>query len=202
MFENIDEKSVLPTTAAEDIFGDMENTGSTRSAPPSVPVPPTLEPPIRVAPTLPPLPRPIKRAGGGKRVLIIVGVAILVLGGVGGAYWWLTRPASPVVEPVKPPQPQPELSPVPLPVPTPEPTPEVVDSDSDGLPDTEELSLGTNPQNIDSDSDGLFDRDEVRVYQTDPLNPDTDGDTFSDGTEVQNGYNPKGQGKLLELPSS
>ncbi|MFA5886386.1 MAG: hypothetical protein WC863_01255 [Patescibacteria group bacterium] len=51
-------------------------------------------------------------------------------------------------------------------------------------------------QNIDSDSDGLTDYQEVNVYQTDPLNRDSDGDSYSDGEEVKNGYDPKGPGKL------
>lgn len=48
---------------------------------------------------------------------------------------------------------------------------------------------------IDSDLDGLTDEQE-KFYGTDPLNPDTDGDGYNDGSEVQSGYNPKGQGKL------
>jgi hypothetical protein len=31
------------------------------------------------------------------------------------------------------------------------------------------------------------------------LNADTDGDGYSDGTEVVNGYNPNGTGKLLDF---
>jgi len=73
------------------------------------------------------------------------------------------------------------------------------DTDHDGLTDTEETALGTNINNSDSDSDGLYDREEARVYKTDPLNPDTDGDTFLDGGEVKNGFNPKGAGKLYDI---
>ncbi|MEK7496643.1 MAG: hypothetical protein AAB657_01930 [Patescibacteria group bacterium] len=75
-----------------------------------------------------------------------------------------------------------------------------IDQDSDGLTDAEEQTVGTDPLKPDTDSDGLFDREEVKVYLTDPLKADTDGDTFADGVEIQNGYNPKGDGKLLELP--
>lgn len=77
---------------------------------------------------------------------------------------------------------------------------EITDSDGDGLMDGEEERQGTNPNNSDSDSDGLFDREEVRVYKTDPLNPDTDADGYRDGDEVKNGYNPNGAGKIYELP--
>lgn len=47
----------------------------------------------------------------------------------------------------------------------------------------------------DSDHDGLPDPVE-QVYGTDPLNPDTDNDTYLDGDEVSKGYNPKGDGTL------
>lgn len=73
----------------------------------------------------------------------------------------------------------------------------VVDSDKDGLPDSEEGRLGTNPLKTDSDGDTLSDFDEVNVYGTDPLKVDTDGDSFSDGSEVSKGYNPRGSGKLM-----
>lgn len=74
----------------------------------------------------------------------------------------------------------------------------VRDSDGDGLLDTEESGLGTDPEQLDSDGDGLNDRQEIRVYQTDPNNPDTDGDTFSDGDEVRNFFDPNGPGKMID----
>jgi len=64
------------------------------------------------------------------------------------------------------------------------------DSDDDGLLDSEEFDLSTNPQKSDSDDDGLADGDEVKIYKSDPLLPDTDGDTFTDGREVAGGYSP------------
>ncbi|MBP9827674.1 hypothetical protein KBC55_00795 [Patescibacteria group bacterium] len=77
----------------------------------------------------------------------------------------------------------------------------VIDSDGDGLSNDEEMELGTSINNPDSDNDGLGDREEIQVYKTNPLNPDTDGDTYSDGVEVQGGYNPNGEGKLLQVPT-
>lgn len=71
------------------------------------------------------------------------------------------------------------------------------DTDGDGLRDTEERTLGTNPSQSDTDADELSDWDEVRVYRTDPLNADTDGDTYTDGAEVRNNYSPTGPGRLL-----
>lgn len=41
----------------------------------------------------------------------------------------------------------------------------------------------------DADQDGLTDEEES-VYGTDPNNSDTDGDGYSDGTEVSSGYDP------------
>ncbi len=76
---------------------------------------------------------------------------------------------------------------------------ENADADKDGLLDTEENVLGTNPGKVDSDDDGLFDREEVRIYKTDPLKSDTDSDGFMDGEEVKSGYNPKGDGKLYRI---
>ena len=73
------------------------------------------------------------------------------------------------------------------------------DSDRDGLSDDEEEALGMNINSVDSDDDGLFDREELRVYKTDPTNPDTDGDGFLDGAEVKDGYNPNGPGKLYDI---
>lgn len=42
----------------------------------------------------------------------------------------------------------------------------------------------------DSDLDGLSDYQELFTYKTNPYNPDTDGDGFLDGDEVDNGFNP------------
>lgn len=47
----------------------------------------------------------------------------------------------------------------------------------------------------DFDRDGLTDLLEL-FYGTDPENPDSDNDTFLDGEEVEQGYNPRGVGSL------
>jgi hypothetical protein len=58
------------------------------------------------------------------------------------------------------------------------------DTDADGLANTQETVLGTDPNNPDSDGDGLKDGDEVLIYTTDPRNRDSDGDILSDFDEV------------------
>lgn len=73
------------------------------------------------------------------------------------------------------------------------------DADNDGLTDDEEKALGTNINEVDTDNDGLTDFDEVKIYFTDPLDSDSDGDSYLDGDEVSNGYNPNGEGRLLNF---
>jgi len=65
-----------------------------------------------------------------------------------------------------------------------------VDSDQDGLSDTQEQVLGTNSANSDTDGDGLFDGEEANAYHTNPLKADTDGDGIPDGLEVKQGTDP------------
>jgi hypothetical protein len=64
------------------------------------------------------------------------------------------------------------------------------DSDDDGLPDGEEIAIGTDPFDDDTDDDGLSDGDEVNVHGTDPLDADTDDDGLDDGLEVALGLDP------------
>lgn len=71
-----------------------------------------------------------------------------------------------------------------------------LDTDQDGIPDEEEIKLGTSITEFDSDFDGIQDYHEINIWGTDPLNPDTDGDGFPDGLEIVTGYNPLGEGKL------
>ncbi len=80
--------------------------------------------------------------------------------------------------------------------------PIVADADRDGLTDDREAELKTNAKLADTDGDELSDYDEVTVYGTNPLVQDTDGDGFPDGAEVRSGNNPKGAGKIINLPES
>ena len=58
------------------------------------------------------------------------------------------------------------------------------DDDEDGLSNSREAELGTEPDIPDTDGDGLLDGEEVNQYGTDPLNPDSDNDGLPDGDEV------------------
>jgi len=78
----------------------------------------------------------------------------------------------------------------------------LIDSDSDGLTDSEEKTAGTNINVIDTDVDGLSDYEEVKIYKTNPLVADTDGDGYLDGVEVKGGYNPNGKGMLSDASST
>lgn len=84
------------------------------------------------------------------------------------------------------------------------------DRDRDGLTDSREAELQTDPDNPDTDGDGLLDGEEVNIYKTNPLAVDTDGDGYSDAMEVFTGHDPNrasglsGQsvgGKLDSAPS-
>jgi hypothetical protein len=57
------------------------------------------------------------------------------------------------------------------------------DRDHDGLRDSEEAEIGTNPDLADSDGDGLADKDEVGLG-TNPLEADTDGDSVPDAQDA------------------
>lgn len=159
-------------------------------------------------------------AGGGFPVkgLIVAIAVVLVIGAAGGLSYLLLSARTPstpgipdvssavsedtgVPAPTPASQPPAPSAPTPPPAVTPPASPEP-DQDMDGLTDAQEAQLGTSPVAADSDADGLFDREEIETYRTNPLNPDTDGDTYSDGDEVRNGYNPDGEGKLLPTPGA
>lgn len=67
--------------------------------------------------------------------------------------------------------------------------PRDADTDDDGLDDGREIELGTDPLEADTDGDGLTDSEEVNG-DTDPLESDTDGDGLPDGKEVSIGSDP------------
>ena len=60
------------------------------------------------------------------------------------------------------------------------------------------LSAGTAKANglPDEDKDGVPDQDETNIYRTDPKNPDTDADGFSDWQELTSGFSPHSAEKI------
>ncbi len=65
------------------------------------------------------------------------------------------------------------------------PTTVIVDTDSDGLTDSDEINIyKTNPNLADTDADGLLDGDEIHNHGTDPLLIDTDFDQLTDQEEI------------------
>lgn len=64
------------------------------------------------------------------------------------------------------------------------------DFDNDGLINSREIELGTNPEVADSDNDNLSDGEEANVHSTNPLNRDSDNDNLTDGQEINLGTNP------------
>lgn len=61
--------------------------------------------------------------------------------------------------------------------------PPPVDSDGDGLLDSVETDIGTDPFNPDTDGDTISDGDEVNITLTDPLSADTDDDGLADNID-------------------
>ena len=59
------------------------------------------------------------------------------------------------------------------------------DADTDADSDTD-----TDLPTDDADHDGLSDQDEKYKYMTDPHNPDSDGDGYTDGEEIEDGTSP------------
>lgn len=60
-----------------------------------------------------------------------------------------------------------------------------------GLPNlSHEESIIITVSTLDSDGDGLTDTDEINTYLTDPNNADSDGDFINDGDEINNASDP------------
>ena len=73
---------------------------------------------------------------------------------------------------------------------------QTLDGDEDGLDNLGEQSQGSDPENPDTDGDGLPDGDEVSVHGTSPILLDTDGDGLSDSFELAfAGFDPLTQGE-------
>lgn len=66
----------------------------------------------------------------------------------------------------------------------------IADADGDGLTDSEEQTLGTNPTDADTDKDGLSDFDESKKYHTNPNNAHSGSLAITDGEAVGQGTDP------------
>lgn len=75
------------------------------------------------------------------------------------------------------------------------------DPDADGLAAAGEAAANTDPRNPDTDGDGISDGDEVNTHGTDPLRADSDGDGQDDPAELAAGTNPLLNGSLLRVTS-
>ncbi|MFO0704975.1 MAG: thrombospondin type 3 repeat-containing protein [Candidatus Andersenbacteria bacterium] len=75
------------------------------------------------------------------------------------------------------------------------PTASTIDAANETGSATTANTTATQDPQSDADNDGLKLLDEER-YGTNPTDPDSDKDGYSDGQEVLNGYNPNGAGRL------
>jgi hypothetical protein len=151
----------------------------------------------------------VKGSTGGNKGLIIVSVILLLVIAITGgylAYDMISRQnatAEPTAEPprieiIEESAVQPEITETEL---------EATTTEETVIPEAEEVATSTPEQavslqnSLDSDNDALTDVEET-VFGTLPTNPDTDGDGYKDGIEVNNGYNPTkpGDSKLNESP--
>ncbi len=64
------------------------------------------------------------------------------------------------------------------------------DRDANGLDDSIEAQIGSNPDDPDTDDDGLTDGQEYHLHHTDAIDPDSDDDGIPDGWEVGHGSLP------------
>ncbi|MEK7606707.1 MAG: hypothetical protein AAB444_00710 [Patescibacteria group bacterium] len=197
IFSNVEEKKGTPPANLP--VGASAPSGPSNTPPragEASPIPPPMRP---VAPSVPQIEKSASIISN--RTLLwgagaVVVVVVLGFGSYGVArFLKKAQTAAPLATPTAPVIVE---TPVPEAV---EEVPAVIDTDGDGLTDEQETTLGTDPLEADTDKDGLFDGEEGETYGTDPLNPDSDSDTFFDGQEVRNGYNPKGQGRLFEIPA-
>lgn len=133
-----------------------------------------------------------KRTGlSPRQKIILVVVTILVLSALIGGGIWIYFTVDPVAKSITNVNDtnNTNLSNVPL---------QELDTDKDGVRDIDEKRYSTDINLSDTDADGLSDYLEIFQYKTDPIVADTDGDTYLDGNEVDNGYDPNGPGKLAQ----
>lgn len=134
---------------------------------------------------------PMDHTSSKKKVFFLIGGGVFLLLALGIVFFFVLKKDS-TSQNTDPESNTPEVTQVTQPVEDPFP----LDKDRDGLEDSKEKELGLSNLNFDTDGDGLSDVDEIEVWKTDPKKFDSDSDSFGDGYEVINGYNPAGSGNL------
>lgn len=161
---------------------------------PVVPVQPPV-PPKPVAPLPPAIKKLAQPPSHTKKGLIIAGVIVVIASLIGG--YLLMRSSQKNKEAALAAQQAAKLAAEQQATQTNSQTPTETTQTPAGTPDTTG-GIPANPfpaaatPGVDTDSDGLTDTEETIVYGTNPALPDTDGDGFLDGNEVFHGYNPNG----------
>jgi hypothetical protein len=123
----------------------------------------------------PTTPSPLPSAVPQRRAWLGIGIIVLLL--IVGLIVWLRQRGSdgglPIVRPATSPQSRTE-TPKPIdPSLQPGAVPDFpVDTDDDGVSDATEAAKGTDPQNPDSDNDGFSDSEELFFRKTNPLQAD------------------------------
>ncbi len=181
----------------EDMFSDLD------ASVPARPVNPSMD-------------RMVQPRGSFPWKMVMIGsVIVVLLGGAGvGAWMWFTN-SSTSVAPVA--TTQPPVANIPEPVPTQVEQPPVIEQmpeqpvvvppsgTSIPLPELNQptsvqemapVPARTMAEGTDTDGDALTNIEET-VYGTDPMKADTDGDGFSDGSEVMNMFSPMAKGVAL-----
>ncbi len=171
-------------------------------AKPAAPKPPTT--PQHKTPAAPMAPP--KKSRVGMIILIILLLAVII----GGVLWWFVFRSEPTPAPTTDPigiipfeEPEPVVpTPVEPVIPTPPPVvptstaPEPVVPDRTAIRFPQMISVDS----VDVDADSLTDEEE-RIFGTDPTIWDSDGDTFYDGQEIVNLYNPRGEAPVRLIDS-
>lgn len=156
-----------------------------------------VRPPVPPTPALKPIPQltgqksvTLQNTKHTSRGLIIAGCIVLLALGIGGYLVMRSTQKNQQVPLNETPIVQTPVVSIPLQSsPVPEQVPAEV-SVSAGSPPSP-FPIATTP-GVDTDSDGVTDTEETLVYKTDSRLPDTDGDGFLDGNEVFHRYNPNG----------
>jgi hypothetical protein len=208
-----------PSNAVQDIFANVESPVA------SVPVPDQSfglgQSPLPTGDV--PSNQPVSPTGSkpdSKAKLVLISLAILIVA-AGGALAYLSyfKPTAPEVIIPEEIRTTGDSLVIPTEV-TPTPTEEIV-TEPTGTEPIDLVGIGVEPTasatttevgspavveqpapevtvNLDSDQDGLTDAEELNIYQTNPLQADSDGDGYLDGDEVKAGYNPSGEGLLAQ----